>query len=149
MLARGLLCQCANTIKIQLDLEQTRHQYHPIECNLLSPWNRWHIAHFGVKQQSLTHSIEAEQLIRCPNEKGQKDNNSPQNTIVKTSDLATWNANKMLGWNQVLPKGKMFLLRCVNHVRNSVIGDAGRNRECIVTTTTYPWASVTQIFCNI
>jgi hypothetical protein len=52
---------------------------------------------FGVKQQSLTHSIEAEQLIRCPNEKGQKHNNSPQNTIVKTSDLATWIANKMLG----------------------------------------------------
>ena len=43
------------------------HHYHLIECNLFSPWYSTKKCSFGIKQQSLTHSLKPiEQLQNYP-----------------------------------------------------------------------------------
>jgi len=39
----------------RINLVQSCYHHYFIECNLFSSWHSWHITHFGVKQQSLTH----------------------------------------------------------------------------------------------
>ena len=95
--------------------------------------------------------IEEEQTTQWPKEKVQKDKQRSVKHTHKTKDRVTWTPLKTGGelWcsERVDSSCSTSDTRRVNLVTNQVIScERGKDREVFMTSKTYSWSSVTQIF---